>query len=105
MLCLMNDDDVTCSCPLNEGSDNPRELAFAEKDSPCCSNRVIELTNSNNLQTTENELPKDINSFSPVYINHDLDITYNYIFDNSFTALKDHIPKAEIPILNSSLLI
>lgn len=105
MLCLMNDDDVTCTCQMNEKADNSNELAFTVKDSPCCSNKVIELTNSNNLQTTENKLPKDITSFSPIYINYDSDITYNYIYDNSFTSLKEHIPKAEIPILNSTLLI
>ena len=105
MLCLMNDVDITCSCPMNEGSDSPGGLSIAAKDSPCCSNNTIELTNRNNLQIAGNELPKDITSFSAAFINLDLEFDCNSHFENSFTALKEHIPKAEIPILNSSLLI
>jgi hypothetical protein len=104
MLCLMSDDDVACECYC-EKSEVSTGLIFTDANSPCCSKQTVELSNSNNLQTTANELPKDITSFSPLFVNIDLEISYNAEYYNSFSALKDHIPKTEIPILISSLLI
>ena len=43
MLCLMSDDDISCNCNMSEQTDNNNELAFAVKDSPCCSYKTIEL--------------------------------------------------------------
>jgi len=109
MLCLMNDDadadaDVKCdcTCAYNEISQG---ITISNNSSPCCSTKTNELSNINNLQITGNELPKDITSFSPLYINMLKDITFDSLIDITFSALKEHVPKAEIPILFSSLLI
>jgi len=97
-------EDIDCECTCEE-NDFPSGLIITDVSSPCCSTRTHELSNTNNLQITSIELPKDITSFPPLFINRNLDHIYCNAFDNSYTAAKEHVPKAEIPILISSLLI
>ena len=106
MLCLMSDDaDIKCDCTCVD-NDITSGVSISGDSSPCCSTKTNEISNTNNLQITGNELPKDITSFNPIYLNLDKDISFNSLVNNSFSAsLKEHIPKAEIPILISSLLI
>ena len=105
MLCLMSEEtDIGCDCTC-EQNDLSSGVILTNDSSPCCANTTNELSNTNNLQLTGNELPKDITSFATLYNNHVKDITFNSFFDNSFSALKEHIPKTDIPILISSLLI
>jgi 5S rRNA maturation endonuclease (ribonuclease M5) len=100
----MGDNDISCTCKMNEHIITPGKISIDAIDSPCCTNKTFELTNSNNLQKTENDNLKNVFTFSPVIINCDLDFTGSELA-NSQPALKDHIPKSEIPILISSLLI
>jgi hypothetical protein len=107
MLCSMMDDDdadTKCDC-IHKTQGYSDELTISGKSSPCCSSKTTELTNNNNLQTAGSELPKDIASFSPLFINTDFGFSSNYTFIINHTDLKDHVPRTEIPILISSLLL
>ena len=107
MLCSMmnNDDaDIKCDC-IHKTQGYSDELTITGKSSPCCSSKTTELSNNNNLQTVGSELPKDITSFPPVYINTDTEVLNNFNFAVNHTDLKDHVPRTEIPILISSLLL
>ena len=99
----MNDEDIKCECKC-ETPETSNKLIITDEDSPCCQSNTIELTNNNNLQTYNKELPANITAFSPsIMIDDD---NANQIFSSrSFTSLTDHIPKTEIPILISSLRI
>lgn len=106
MLCLMNDDDtdIKCDC-MHKSNKYKDELTISSKTTPCCSSKTVELSNNNNLQKTGTELPKDISSFSPLYISLDTEVSSSLKFEVSHTGLKDHVPRTEIPILISSLLL
>lgn len=105
MLCWMNlDEDVECECTCTH-SDISAGLTISDKDTPCCTHKTIELTNTNNLQTNSIELPKDITSFPPSIVGPDSGFQNISVIENSFNSLRDHVPKSEIPILFSSLLI
>ncbi|HEY3249865.1 MAG TPA: hypothetical protein VGK25_01995 [Ignavibacteria bacterium] len=106
MLCLMSDgdSDIKCECS-HQRQNNVSGLTISRHASPCCSSKTVELSNSNNLQTTSFELPKDVSSFSPLYIATDREVSNNFKFEVNHTGLKDHVPRTEIPILVSSFLL
>jgi hypothetical protein len=104
MLCAMSDDATVCECSHNDGN-LPDELSYKKEKSGCCTSEISELTNSNLLTTVKFELPNNINSFSALI----LDLNRNSeLYAGSFlnSAIdKSHLPKLDIPILTSSLLI
>lgn len=104
MLCAMSNDVTVCECSHND-SKLPDELSYKKEKSGCCTNEITELTNSNLLSTVKIELPNDINSFSALILdlNQDSEL-YTSSFLNSALD-KSHLPKLDIPILTSSLLI
>jgi hypothetical protein len=105
MFCLMNDDaaDVKCECKC-EAPAPSNQLIITSENSSCCQKSTIELSNSNNLQTYNKELPSDITSFSPVSFVIDSETLFNYS-NSPFLSLDDQVPRAGIPILVSSLRI
>jgi len=104
MLCLMNEDnDVKCECKCDIPAPS-NMLIITNEDSPCCQSNIIELSNNNNLQIYNKELPSDITSFSPSITVSDVEVTLNNI-NNPFSPLTNHVPRKSIPILISSLRI
>lgn len=104
MLCAMSDDATDCQCSHNE-SKLPDELSYKKEKSGCCTNEITVLSNSNLLSTVKFELPNDINSFSALILDLKQDSElYTSSFLNSAID-KSHLPKLDIPILTSSLLI
>ncbi len=104
MFCGMTGEISKCEC-RHDSPAPAKNLSIGKDKAKCCSQKVNELTNSNLLSTVKTELPKDINVFGPLSLNlaHDLDIQ-----NISFTSLiidKAHIPKLDILIFTSSLLI
>jgi hypothetical protein len=71
----------------------------------CCSSESVELANSNLLTILKTELPKKIFLYGPLTIDLNRDFTSqsnsNYIHEVN----KTHLPKRDIPISLSSLLI
>lgn len=103
MLCLMNDEDIKCECKCEVPSPS-KTLVITDEDSPCCQRNTVELTNNNNLQSYNKELPSDITSYSPIITAGDFD-SQSITASNQFSSQNEHVPKSEIPILISSLRI
>jgi len=104
MFCGMTGEVSKCECK-HESPISGKSLSIGKDKSRCCTHQINELTNSNLLSIVKTELPKDINSFGPLWLNLTQDLEVQNI---SFTCLsidKSHIPKSDIPILISSLLI
>jgi len=101
----MNDDDadVKCECKC-ETPASSNQLIITNVNSSCCQTSTIELSNNNNLQTYNKELPADVTTFSPVSTIIDLEPQFNSL-NNPITSQTDHVPRAGIPILISSLRI
>ena len=100
----MSNDDAPCCCK-HESSKPAKELSFTMEKSDCCGEGRIELANTNLLSTVKIEVPADITSFSPELINtNNLTLTDNNI-SFSYIAQIEHVPKSDIPLLTSSLLI
>ena len=100
----MGSDDAPCCCKHHKSSP-AKELSVASESSACCGEGTIELANSNLLTTVKTEVPADITNFSPqnIFIEN---ITFNYNnISFSYIAQIEHVPKSDIPILISSLLI
>lgn len=104
MLCAMSDDATDCQCSHNE-SKLPDELSYKKEKSGCCTHEITVLTNSNLLSTVKFELPNDINSFGAIilHLNQNLVLQTEQFSNIAFD--KSHLPKLDIPILTSSLLI
>jgi len=101
----MNDDDsdIKCECKC-ETPASSNQLIITDGNLPCCQNNTIELSNNNNLQTYNKELPADITSFSPVYTISDIEVLLKDI-NNTFPSLTGHVTRTGIPIFISSLRI
>ena len=104
MICAMKDSDAPCGCK-HKPHQPAKVLSYARESSECCSEGTVELANSNLLSTVKTELPVDITSFTPAVSNieNDLSLTSNNNF--LYISLVEHVPKDDIPILISSLLI
>lgn len=104
MLCNMGGDEASCCCSHNKHH-VPGGLAFTKDMSECCSQETVELANSNLLSTVKTELPSDISSFAPSLIHIDNELLFLNNISFSYISQIEHVPKSDIPILISSLLI
>jgi hypothetical protein len=108
MLCLMTEDEseteLTCTCVCDE-EQAPSGITLSSESTPCCQNKTMELNNSNNLQVSASHLLKDVTAFSPtILITHveDLSAPSKYSF---IVFTKEHVPRTDLPVILSSLLI
>lgn len=104
MLCGMSKDTDECQCTHNNGK-AADELKYSDVSKKCCTNEVKELKNSNNLSTVKIDLPKNINLFSPLVLSTSNLTSQNNTFTVFSSIDKEHVPKLDIPVLISSLLI
>lgn len=100
----MSKDATVCECnhSMEKTSD---ELSFTGKGKKCCTDETTELKNTNILSTVKVDLPKDINLFGALIISLSAATSQNNAFVLSLNIDKEHVPKGDIPILVSSLLI
>ncbi len=104
MFCEMSNDTEICECTHNTAK--PYEgISITNVNTKCCQEESSELTNSNTLTTLKPELPQNINTFGSLVLdlnqNHEA-LPGSYL---NFSIDKSHLPKLDIPILVSSLLI
>jgi hypothetical protein len=104
MFCGMTGEASKCECRHNSPAP-AKDLSIGKDKTKCCTHQVSELSNSNQLLTVKTELPKDINAFSPMLLSLAQDLDVQSISFTSLSADKAHIPKSDIPVLTSSLLI
>ena len=103
MLCGMKDNS-TCACRHN--SHQPANgLSIFNKDSDCCKEGVAELANKNLLSMVKIELPLKISSFTPALLSAGSGFISEYKNNFIYTPGTEHVPKSDIPIVTSSLLI
>lgn len=104
MLCGMSKDAMICECN-HENAEQNNDLTYTNENNKCCTDEITELKNINILSTVKIDLPKDINFFGALILN----LSNNVTFQNNVFVLsgidKEHVPKSDIPILISSLLI
>lgn len=105
MLCSMNMDNMQCSCQVGENNDNPGGINYKNDRQSCCEKNILELNNTNNLQTNGSELPKNINNLTPEIFNFHSIYSLNSAQLYAYIPVTEHVPRADIPILISSLLI
>jgi len=100
----MSEDVRVCECNHDNEEQNSG-LSYTNENSRCCIDEITELQNTNTLSTVKIDLPKDINLFSALI----LSLSNNVTLQNNVFVLsnidKEHVPKLDIPILISSLLI
>jgi hypothetical protein len=104
MLCGMKDDNSSCCCK-HKGHQPAKGLSLIKADSDCCKEGISELANNNLLSTVKIELPSDISSFPPVSINLENESLHSNNISFSYITQIEHVPKSDIPIFTSSLLI
>lgn len=103
MLCSMKEMDVTCAC-THKVEDNVSGLAISKVSNPCCDEETVVLSNSNLLSTVKSE-----NQGKALVLLYYINSS---VLENTFSnnvpvlfKLQDKIPKEDIPIIISSLLI
>src|SRR5258706_11782140 len=104
MICSMGSDDAPCCCK-HKSSSPAKELSVITEKTSCCGTATIELANNNLLSTVKIEATADITSFSPSILNTNNLILHNYNISFSHITQIEHVPKSDIPLLISSLLI
>lgn len=100
----MSDDAAVCECSHNDGN-LPEGLSYNKEKSGCCTSEISELTNSNLLATVKIELPNDINSFGAIIFHLNQSPALGTGQFSNVSIDKSHLPKLDIPIFISSLLI
>ena len=100
----MNADAKVCQCSHDNGK--PYDgLSITKVKAKCCTEETTELSNSNTLLTFKTELPQDISVLGTLAINNSNDLNIlSKLCVNPFYD-KSHLPKLDVPILTSSLLI
>lgn len=99
----MNKDSQICKCSHEQQQHSSDNIKIIQEKSKCCTEKSIELTNSNSLSILKKESPQNIQNLGYNLINIFHDIAFT-----SFPALFFHdsiLISHEIPILVSSLLI
>lgn len=104
MFCEMSQDNTVCECKHEKKQRNDGVNLTKEK-SACCSSEITELTNSNLLSTVKIEHLYNISSFGSMIIDLSPGLEIYAGSSLKITADKTHLPKLDIPLLNSSLLI
>ncbi len=100
----MNDNAQVCEC-VHDKSIHHSGISISKVNNKCCTEETTELSNTNSLLTFKTELPQDINVLGTLAIENstnlklDTPLSVNCIYD------KSHLPKLDIPVLTSSLLI
>lgn len=100
----MSKDATVCECNHSREKTSD-ELSVTGKGKKCCTDEITELKNSNVLSTVKVDLPKDINLFGAIVLSLSTVTLQNNVFVLSVNIDKEHVPKVDIPILISSLLI
>lgn len=103
MLCSMKDKDISCMCQ-HKMEKKYAGLSISKVKKSCCNSETVVLSNSNTLNTVKSELCSN-----PLIVMYYLT---NGTLNNSaksgiavYYGLPGQIPKADIPISISSLLI
>lgn len=100
----MGKDDAPCCCKHNSSAP-VKELRITSEKTSCCGEGKIELSNNNLLSTVKVEVPADITFFSQIFFNTTNLSLYNNNISFSYITQIEHVPKSDIPILTSQLLI
>jgi len=103
MLCGMKDDS-SCCCQ-HKGHQPAKGLSLIKTDSGCCKEGIAVVSNDNLLATVKVELPLDISHFTPALLNLNSSFLADYSNSFIYIAGTEHVPKCDIPIITSSLLI
>ena len=104
MLCSMGGEKSSCCCNHHK-TKHIAGLSISKVKSSCCNEGTVELSNSNLLSTVKTEQPQDISVFSTIFADNNSSQLYSANYNFQLTAIKNHVPKSDIPILISSLLI
>lgn len=103
--CEMNEMNNNCDC-VYEHNESHKENHNVYEDQNCCFTQAFELNNSIVLYDNNKELSKRENNYKV--------LTYTSVYEYEEIILKHiltlsqnnyHVPKRDIPILNSSFLI
>ena len=100
----MNDNAKVCEC--SHDKNKPYDgVSISKVKNKCCTEETTELSNSNTLLTFKTELPQDITVLGTLAINNSADLNLNANHFINLVYDKSHLPKLDIPILTSALLI
>jgi len=99
----MKESESTCACKHKVEKKYPG-ISITKVNKSCCNNETVVLSNTINLQTVKNEIPSNTLIILH-YINNGIleNISTNY--SSVAIGLPDQIPKEDISIIISSLLI
>jgi hypothetical protein len=103
MLCGMSDSQSKCECK-HKVNQKFSGLSFNKVKKSCCNEKSVELTNSNQLQTVKKDCTDKCVS-QVILMNSDILFSSAGLNGFSNASLREQIPKPNIPILVSSLLI
>ena len=104
MICEMSNDSMECQC-THSNNEPVKGLSFSGDKTGCCTEETSELTNSNKFLINKTEHPQDIYTIGALVFNNSYDIQlYSFNAGTPFAG-KTHLPKLDIPIFYSSLLI
>lgn len=104
LFCSMNMDAKVCGCSHDNGK--PIDgLSISKVKAKCCNDETTELSNTNSLLTFKTELPQEISVLGVLVIDKSSDSNSASKFSADSFFDKSHLPKLDIPILTSSLLI
>lgn len=107
LYCTMKAEVVQTCCCSHKPVSNTDGLSLSQFHKSCCNFETRELTNSNILNTVKSELPNKIltlvNTFTVV--DPEACLCASQCASITSCLLHQQIPKTDIPISNSSLLI
>src|SRR4030095_520575 len=104
MICGMSDEITKCECK-HDTQPPLKGIGYSKEKSSCCDNETTELSNSNTLSIVKTDLPKDITLFVLIAFDFHNDLSLQYNRPVHSSADKEHVPKQNLPVLISSLLI
>jgi hypothetical protein len=104
MLCNMGGEKSSCCCN-HSNTKHIAGLSISKIKSSCCNEGTIELSNSNLLSTVKTEQPQDNLGFNSILIDNNSTQLFSANYNFKLVSIKNHVPKRDIPILISSLLI
>ena len=107
LYCTMKAEVVQTCCCSHKPVNNTGGLSLSQYHKSCCNLETRELANSNILNTVKSELPNKILTLVNTFAVVDPDACLSALQCTFITSclLHQQIPKTDIPISNSSLLI
>ncbi len=104
MFCEMTGDTKVCECKQDDVKKYDG-ISLTKHKSKCCNEETTELSNTNTLLSINNELNQDFYTNVTLFFNNTIDLNQTDISSVLYYPDKSHLPKLDIPILNSSLQI